>query len=118
MPRALLPCLALLGLLLTTTPASAHAHLQSSIPTNGARLAASPTTLTLGFSESARLTALSLRHEGKPLPLALDPDAKAAARIVVPLPALSPGLYEVDWRVIAADDGHVTHGSFSFTVGR
>ena len=32
------------------------------------------------------------------------------------LPALKPGLYRVEWTALAADDGHVTKGAFSFTI--
>jgi len=108
--------LILLALLVVAVPASAHAHLRSSIPSNQAQLSAAPAALTLNFSESARLTALSLSSSGQLIPVMLNPDAKASSGIIVPLPALKPGSYEVQWRVMAADDGHVTHGSFSFTI--
>jgi methionine-rich copper-binding protein CopC len=106
----------LLAWLVVAIPASAHAHLQSSIPSDQARLSAAPAALTLDFSESARLTVLSLTRSGHLIPVTLNHDAKASSRIVVPLPALKPGTYEVQWRVIAEDDGHVTHGSFRFTI--
>ncbi len=32
-------------------------------------------------------------------------------------PPLSPGAYTVSWRVLSADDGHVTHGAHVFTIG-
>jgi len=109
--------LVLLASLVVAVPASAHAHLESSIPKSNAQLAEAPATLTLRFSEAAQLTLLTLTTAGHAMPVTLNPDAKAGAELVVPLPALKPGSYQVQWRVIAADDGHVTHGTFSFTVG-
>jgi methionine-rich copper-binding protein CopC len=116
MNRHRLSALLLPLLLGVAAPASAHAHLQSSIPASQARLSVAPGTLTLNFTEAAQLTALRLTTSGHAIPVALNTEAKASVRIVVPLPSLSPGSYEVQWRVIAQDDGHVTHGSFNFTV--
>ena len=107
----------LMASLVLTVPASAHAHLESSIPASNAQLAEAPAILTLRFSEPAQLTLLTLTTAGHAVPVTLNRDAKAGAEVVVPLPALKPGSYQVQWRVIAADDGHVTHGKFSFTVG-
>src|SRR5436309_14080000 len=41
---------------------------------------------------------------------ASDDDVKAA------LMSGQPGKWDVRWRIISADDGHVTRGSFSFAV--
>jgi len=38
-----------------------------------------------------------------------------AARLVVPLTPLAPGIYIVRYRVLAAD-GHVTEGALRFTI--
>ncbi len=35
----------------------------------------------------------------------------------VTLPALAAGVYTVSWRVMSADDGHVTEGAYVFAVG-
>jgi methionine-rich copper-binding protein CopC len=32
------------------------------------------------------------------------------------LPALAPGSYTVQWTAVAADDGHVTKGTFKFSI--
>ncbi|WGS51786.1 copper resistance protein CopC [Paraburkholderia sp. D15] len=42
-------------------------------------------------------------------------DAHEADAIAVPLPALAAGHYTVHW-VAVADDGHRTHGDYSFDV--
>jgi methionine-rich copper-binding protein CopC len=93
-----------------------HAKLQSSSPADKAQLAHSPPTLTLNFSEAAQLAVLKLTTSGTAIPVVVDHNAKAASTVVVTLPALKAGTYDVEWSAIAQDDGHVTKGSFSFIV--
>jgi methionine-rich copper-binding protein CopC len=95
----------------------AHAKLQSSSPANNAHLTEAPKTLTLQFSEAAQLAMLKLVHDGKEVPVPLDKGAKAGQTFTLTLPALSPGNYTVQWSAVAADDGHVTKGSFAFSIG-
>jgi methionine-rich copper-binding protein CopC len=102
--------------LLWSVPCFSHAKLQSSVPASNAQLAHTPPTLTLNFSEEAQLAVLKLTSSGTSVPVPLDRNAKASSTIVVTLPALKPGTYDVQWSAIAQDDGHVTKGSFSFTV--
>jgi methionine-rich copper-binding protein CopC len=103
--------------LVTATLALAHAHLERSTPTDGSVLSAAPAELVLSFSEAAQLTALAIEKQGgakqKIAPLPQQPQT----RIVVPLPALTPGSYLVTWRVVGAD-GHVVPGQIRFTLGR
>ena len=107
---------ALAAALMWSGPCSSHAKLQNSIPAANAQLAHAPTTLTLNFSEAAQLAVLKLTASGIAVPLTVDRGAKPSSAVVVPLPALKPGKYQVEWSAIAADDGHITKGSFSFTV--
>jgi methionine-rich copper-binding protein CopC len=107
---------ALTASLLWSAPSFAHAILRSSIPAGNAQLTQSPPTLTLNFSEDAQLAVLKLTSSGTAIPVTLDHNAKASSAIVVTLPALKPGRYDVQWSAIAQDDGHVTKGSFSFSV--
>ena len=95
----------------------AHAKLQSSSPANNAHLTEAPKTLTLQFSEAAQLAVLKLVRDGKEIPVPLDKSAKAGQSFTLTLPALSPGNYTVQWSALAADDGHVTKGSFVFSIG-
>ena len=93
----------------------AHAHLVSSVPANGAVLMASPQHLELNFSEPARLTALTVRpgeQKRQSLPL---PAGDAAQHVRLDLPALSPGSYTLEYRVISAD-GHIASGTVHFSI--
>jgi copper transport protein len=99
----------------------AHAGIVLSDPLAGATLGASPTAVTLSFSEQpqaslseirvldARGTDLGRRRaepvSGKPLSL------------IAPVPRLARGVYTVRWRVVSAVDGHASAGAYAFGVG-
>jgi methionine-rich copper-binding protein CopC len=100
-------------LLFPAVTAHAHAHLSASVPPEGSTGKA-PGEIALTFSESARLTALSLQKEGE-TGRKLSLPATSAAHITVPLPKLLPGRYTLSWRLLSGD-GHVTSGSLHFTV--
>jgi methionine-rich copper-binding protein CopC len=72
--------------------------------------------LLLNFSEAARLARLKLTLDGKEIPIALDKSAKPGQTFTLTLPALTPGTYTVEWAAVAADDGHVTKGTFKFSI--
>ena len=101
------------------TPAFAHAHLASAEPADAAMLTASPTTLTLKFTEAIELAFSGANLQGPNGPVALRPahlDPADAETLVVPLDApLAAGAYTVDWHSLSTD-GHKTTGSYSFTV--
>lgn len=102
--------------IVVATPCLAHAKLQSSSPANNAHLTAAPKTLTLNFSEAAKLAVLKLVQNGKDIPIALDNNAKAGKTFTLTLPTLAPGTYTVQWTAVASDDGHVTRGTFAFSI--
>lgn len=102
--------------LLWSIPCFSHAKLQSSVPAANAQLEHAPPTLTLNFSEQAQLAVLKLMSSGASVPVTVDRGAKPSSTVVVALPALKPGTYQVEWSAIASDDGHITKGSFSFSV--
>jgi methionine-rich copper-binding protein CopC len=108
--------LVLIVALCATAVALGHARLVNSSPADGATFAVAPQTLNLQFSEAAQLAVLELTADGVPVPLQLTPDAKPTKLFSLALPALKPGLYRVEWTALAADDGHVTKGAFSFTI--
>jgi copper transport protein len=102
-------------------PASAHAGLVTSDPSNGATLATAPRTVRLWFNEqiSSRLsTARLVDHTGSDVAGTQAVAARDDARLLeVSLPALSRGTYGVLWRVLAQDDGHTTNGVVVFNIG-
>jgi copper resistance protein C len=102
--------------MMSASPVFAHARLLSSSPAADAQLAAAPKSLTLRFSEKAQLAVLKLTVAGKEIPVALDRGAAPAPELTVALPALPAGKCEVQWSALAADDGHVTKGTFSFVI--
>ncbi|MEZ5667896.1 MAG: copper resistance protein CopC [Alphaproteobacteria bacterium] len=107
--------LALFGVAAWATAASAHASLVSSDPADGASVPP-PAALSLAFSESLSLTHLVLTDAAA---LEIDTgfavDSHPAPAFSVPLPALAPGTYRVEWRGLS-DDGHPAEGAFAFTV--
>jgi methionine-rich copper-binding protein CopC len=102
--------------LLIAGPVFAHAKLRSSVPSADAQLQVAPKSLTLSFNEDVRLAALTLTMDGKNVPVAVDRNAPAARQVSVALPALAMGKYQVQWSALSIDDGHVSKGTFSFTI--
>ena len=105
-------------LLGTASPASAHAQLTSTDPTDGAVLDAAPSQVTLRFSEGVTVQADGVRVLDRDAARVDGGIAESQGDVVVapidePLP---PGGYVVAWRVVSAD-GHPVHGAFSFSVG-
>lgn len=95
----------------------AHSILIESVPPHGAALEAAPQTLFLRFNAKIEpsMTRVSLvDRQNKKTPLEMSGDS-TVDRIVVRVPALAPGVYSVVYKVLATD-GHVTEGSFRFTV--
>jgi methionine-rich copper-binding protein CopC len=97
-------------------PAFGHAKLRATVPSADAQLQAAPKTLSLSFNEEVHLALLTLTTGGKDIPLTVDRATPAASQISIPLPPLPAGKYQVQWSALSADDGHVTKGTFSFTV--
>jgi methionine-rich copper-binding protein CopC len=111
----ILSLLSVLALGLFGVTAHAHAHLQKSSPADNSVITASPPILELHFSESARLTVLSIQKGEEPKQNLAPLPTTAALQVTVPLPPLTPGTYLVVWRVIS-DDGHVMAGALHFTL--
>ncbi len=117
-----LPWLALAAVLATLPAAlpSRHLRLVKSAPAADEVLAASPTAITLWFSQepTLRLTRISLLDaSGVKLPLgavkAGPEEHTAMADLTRPLAA---GSYTISW-VSGSPDGHVVRGTILFSVG-
>ncbi len=103
--------------------ASAHANLVRSEPGANAVLDNPPNQLKLWFSETPEphfSEAKLFDRSGQEVKgvSALQRDAQDDKLLIATLPALSPGVYSVAWRVLSAVDGHTTGGGFVFVIGR
>jgi len=117
--------LAALIILITTLilPQSAygHANIISSIPAPGEVLEEPPTKITILFSEEVESEFVSISvydASGNRVDEGFVNVNPANRRLVsVNVKAESKGVYIVSWRVISILDGHLTRGSYPFTVG-
>jgi methionine-rich copper-binding protein CopC len=100
--------------------AMAHAHLKAQAPAANTT-AAAPSELRLSFSEAveASFSQVTLTDaSGAPVATAPPATTPGDAKVLVVRPAapLSPGRYQVQWRVVSVDT-HKSDGTYSFTVG-
>ena len=112
--------LAALGCVIEAGPAMAHAHLQQAVPADKARLASSPTSLTLTFTEGLNLafSGIDVTDASGTIAQLKKPALEGADGTVLTVPltsVLAPGRYTVTWHVLSRD-GHKTQGSYSFAV--
>lgn len=114
------PALVIVYLLLSGTPATAHAVLIASAPAAGARIERAPQAVTLTFGEAVETSLGSIRvldaagtvHSVGPV---THPDGDAD-RVSVRLANMAPGRYVVAWQVVSADS-HLVDGAYAFGVG-
>lgn len=110
---------AVLLLLLTAAPASAHDSLVSSDPEDGATLETSPEQVSLEYSDDVLDVSPVVRIAGKDgeVVAELDPKVEGSTVTAALDEPLAAGDYEVRWRVVSAD-GHPIEGTESFTVAQ
>jgi methionine-rich copper-binding protein CopC len=109
--------LALGVLLLGAPPAAAHAFLDHAEPRVGSTVDASPSTVTLFFTEPVEPAFSRVEvDDGDGKKLATEAVRHPAPdRLELPLPALPAGEYTVHWAVVSVDT-HPTEGRFTFSV--
>jgi copper transport protein len=101
--------------------AYAHAELARADPAVDAIVEASPTRVTIWFTEEPELRYSEIQvvdRTGRRLDrgdLRADPTDRLSLSVGVP--QLTPGSYGVVWRALSTVDGHITRGSYTFTVG-
>ncbi len=121
MKRFFIAAVFFIALLFAAPRVLAHANLLRSDPPANSAQKISPTRVRLWFSETPEpsFTTISVVDKSGAQLDKRDshrvPDEKDAMEVSVP--ELPQGLYTVIWKALSAADGHVTNGSFSFTVG-
>lgn len=108
---------ALGALLATPTLLLAHTKLVRSAPASNARLATSPSSIDLWFSEAPalRMTSIDLLDSaGTHVPIGSVVGSGVHLSVALSR-TLVPGRYTVVWKT-AADDGHVSDGRFFFVI--
>ncbi|WP_193614847.1 copper resistance protein CopC [Nocardioides lijunqiniae] len=113
----LVALLVALTLLAGAAPASAHATLVGSDPTEGEVLTETPDVVTFTFDEPVSLTAEAVQvfdAAGEPV----ESDSSTRDEVITTdLPdELADGTYVVTWRVVSSD-GHPITGSLTFSIG-
>ena len=108
-------------LLMTGSPASAHAELEASNPRSGEILTEAPTAITLTFGEGVEFTANAIQvfddHRRRVRTGPVGAVNKDGSQLRATLPSgLSRGSYTVSWSV-SSDDTHPVSGSFGFSIG-
>lgn len=123
LPRLALVLAALLAAFFAAAaPASAHAALTASDPTDGAVVATAPAQITLSFSESVAMNGDSIRvldPQGKRVDTGELRDLCSGSLIrygTILRPGLPDGTYTVAWQAISADS-HPISGAFTFSIG-
>jgi copper transport protein len=100
--------------------AGAHAALRLAYPLEGATLGDTPPVVQLSFWEKPEPALSIIRvvdstgafyELGRPSPVAGDPLSMAVA-----VRPLDTGVYQVNWRVVSAVDGHATAGVYAFGI--
>lgn len=109
----------LAALLAGAASAAAHAFLDRAEPRVGSTTRAAPSEVRLWFTERlepAFSQARVVSGDGQQVNgTSSEVDAGSPRLIRIPLPALSPGVYRVIWRVLSVDT-HVTEGDFTFRI--
>jgi copper resistance protein C len=110
---------ALLGAVLAVAPATVTAHslLLEASPAADALLSGPPTEIALRFNnrvEKRLCTILLVDARGESLRAEVRIDGPAD-RLNAPAPALGPGTWRLEWRVLSTD-GHVVTGRYSFRI--
>lgn len=109
----------LLGILLASGLAAAHAQYVSSTPSSSAILPSAPSQVTVTLSETIQAGTGTIRVTNTTgarfdvPPVTYSADGRTMKES---LTAAGPGIYTVTWTATSAVDGHFTAGSFSYAV--
>lgn len=102
--------------------ASAHAQLQRSSPPFGAVLTSAPSEVEMEFTETIDPSFSTIQLvDSKNVVIVKGPAVMVPGNLYamrLPLPPLPDGIYSAVWKARSTQDGHVTNGSVSFSVGK
>jgi copper resistance protein C len=107
--------------LLLLFPATAFAHAELDVPTpdDGATVEGTPPEVSGTFTQAIEPdgSSLVLRDSANEVVARGGPDPDDVHRMfIADLPELVPGMYQVRWTTISAEDGEIARGTWSFTV--
>jgi methionine-rich copper-binding protein CopC len=106
-----------LTLVVGTSTANAHALLERAQPQVGSSVQTAPRQVTLSFTQRLEPSFSSITvTDSSGQQVSADRASVSGTTMSVPLRAIGPGTYQVNWRALSVDT-HTTEGSFSFTVG-
>jgi len=106
-----------LALALFPAGAQAHAFLDHASPLVGSTVNAAPREVRLWFTQALepQFSAAQVRSSAGGVVGTAHVDPGDPKELVIPVRALPPGRYKVDWKVLSVDT-HRTEGSFGFEV--
>lgn len=118
--RLVVGCIAAL-VWIASAPAAAHAFLDHAEPRVGSTITQMPARVRLWFTQALE-PAFSRVHVVDASGKEVDSgdghvDPSDAMLLSVTVPALAPGTYRVQWRVVSVDT-HVTEGDYTFEIQR
>jgi copper transport protein len=116
--RVCLVCLLAIGAAIGVAgPAQAHAQLESTSPQQGAKLTASPTEVSITFSETVTPANAGIRViDAAKQRFDTGSTTGSGRMMAVQVNTLPAGAYVVVWQAVSGD-GHPVNGSFTFQVG-
>jgi copper resistance protein C len=106
---------AALFVLLVSGPAGAHGELEKTQPAEGAVLKQPPGHVTITLTEAPAEGAVLRVVDGCKNNLVPEPLISERS-LHSPLDDGQPGRWKVSYRVVSAEDGHLTKGSYTFQV--
>ena len=99
-----------------SAPALAHAFLEPAVPAAGDNLRKAPTRIELHFSEALEPAFSGIEiSDGAGHDMAAGPADAHGTEMDLPLKALAPGRYRVEWHAVSVDT-HRTSGKYNFMV--
>jgi methionine-rich copper-binding protein CopC len=97
--------------------AYAHAYLDHTSPLVGSTVKAAPSEVRMWFTQTLepRFSAAQLRSSSGAVVATGSVDPANPKEMVIPVRALPPGKYKVQWKILSTDS-HRTEGNFGFEV--